>query len=523
MTSAEVTKVLAIDDDPDICVYIQEILERKDCAVTTALCGREALKLLAIERFDLVMTDVRLPDIDGVSILEHMRLSGSELPFVLISGFSENEPIISSMRLGAVDYLTKPFTPADLEKSLERSLDRKKRLDWSRDLYQISENTDLTLHEKIQKILLLTADMLGMDVGVVMHSSPDRHGLSFTSGRTEAELDTIERLYEEHLLPELGRILQKKEPSYFLQGPQPWVAVPLRMNQEVQGAICFFKEGAASKLGQEAAHSVLQLTELSISRLLEAEEKAVIIANQQSLLLATQNLSNLGALANSIAHQIESHLTEIAGRTVMVEKMLQSGGPDNSPRIKGVLESIGTDVKRLDRIVKSVRTMAQGNGEPQDHQLLDLASILDEALELFRCKIHDRPLRLTVGKIPAGYFIQGDSTQILQVFLILLNNSFDAIEGLPEEWIQVDASVVEHSLVVSVTDSSRTMPAHLQEKIFLPFLSRADTSRDLGLGLSLARKYMEAQHGKLWIDPESPNTRFVLQFLQIKDAQGQPR
>jgi signal transduction histidine kinase/DNA-binding response OmpR family regulator len=523
MTSAEATKVLAIDDDPDICVYIQEILERHHCVVTLAVSGREALKLLATEPFDLVMTDVRLPDIDGVSILEHMRLSGSEIPFVLITGFSENEPIISSMRLGAVDYLTKPFTPSDLEKSLQRALDRKKRLDWSRDLYQISENTDLTLHEKIQKVLLLTADMLSMDVGVVVHSSPDRHGLSFTSGKTEVELDTIERLYQELLLPELSRILQKKEPSYYLQGPQPWVAVPLRMKQQVQGAICFFRQGASSYPGQETARSVLQLTELSISRLLEAEENAVIIANQQSLLLAAQNLSSLGAMATSIAHQIENHLTEIAGRTVMVEKMLQSGGPDSSPRIKVALESIGTDVKRLDRIVKSVRTMAQGNGEPQDSQLLELRSVLEEALELFRCKVQDRPLRLTVGRIPAGYYIQGDSTQILQVFLILLNNSFDSIEGLAEEWIQVDASAVEHTLVIAVTDSSRTMPAHLQEKIFLPFLSRSDTSKDLGLGLSLARKYMEAHQGKLWIDPESPNTRFVLQFMQLQDAQGHPR
>jgi DNA-binding NtrC family response regulator len=75
---------------------------------------------------------------------------------VLITGFSENDSIISSLRLGAVDYLTQPFTPSDLEKSLRRALDRKKRQDWSRHLYQISEHTDLTLHEKIQKILQLT-------------------------------------------------------------------------------------------------------------------------------------------------------------------------------------------------------------------------------------------------------------------------------------------------------------------------------------------------------------------------------
>ncbi|WP_141732526.1 response regulator [Oligoflexus tunisiensis] len=188
MKSAEPTKVLAIDDDTDIGHYIQEILERNNCVVTLAERGREGLRLLATERFDIVMTDVRLPDLDGVSILEHVRLSSSDIPFVLITGFSENEPIITSMRLGAVDYITKPFTPSDLEKSLGRALDRKKRLDWSRHLYQISEHQDLTLHEKAQRILLLTADLLVMDHGICLdhcQSAGSDPGLaeSFQPGR----------------------------------------------------------------------------------------------------------------------------------------------------------------------------------------------------------------------------------------------------------------------------------------------------------------------------------------------------
>lgn len=523
MKSAEPTKVLAIDDDPDICFYIQEILERNNCIVTLTERGREALRLLASERFDIVMADVRLPDLDGVSILEHVRLSGSEIPFVLITGFSENDPIISSMRLGAVDYLTKPFTPSDLEKSLRRALDRKKRLDWSRDLYQISENSDLTLHEKIQKILLLTADMLSMDAGFVVRSRANAHGLSFSSGQTEDELDTITRAYEEHVAPELSRILQSKDPSH--SGPKAalWAAVPLRMNQETQGAICFFRNSAHPGVGHDTARSVLQLTELSISRLLEAEENAVIIANQQNLIQAAQNLSSLGALANSIVHQVESHLNQITGRTVMVEKLLQARDAESSPRIKGELESIGSDVQRIDRIMKSVRTIAQGNDQQQTLQVLQVQAVLNEALELFRCKIQARPLRLTVGTVPEDIHIQGDSTQILQVFLILMNNSFDAVEGLAEEWIQIEASLMDHGLQIAFTDSGRKLPQHLHEQIFQPFLNTSDAGKDLGLGLSLARKYMEAHHGTLTIDAQSPNTRFVVQFLQLRDAAGHPR
>lgn len=521
MKSAEPTKVLAIDDDPDICFYIQEILERNNCVVTLTERGREALRLLTSESFDIVMADVRLPDLDGVSILEHVRLSGSEIPFVLITGFSENDPIISSLRLGAVDYLTKPFTPSDLEQSLRRALDRKKRQDWSRHLYQISENPDLTLHEKIQKILQLTADMLGMDFGCIVRSSAGSHGLSFTSGQTEDELDTINEIYHNHLAVKLPDIQARREPSSGESQGIAWTAVPLRMNQDIQGALAFFKKGPKTALGQETLRSVLQLTELSLSRLLEAEENALVIANQKNMIMAAQNLSSLGALANSLVVQIESHLTDIAGRTVMVEKLLESKDASSTPSIQGALHSIGSDVKRMGRIVRSVRSIAEGTGESRE--LIALHTVLDEALELFRCKIQTRPLRLNVGQIPTDLYIQGDAAQILQVFLILLNNSFDAIEGLREEWITIEPELVGSTLRISFTDSGRNLPAHLHEQVFHPLSHAPEGVRDPGLGLGLARHYTEAHHGKLGMDPTCPNTRFVVQFLQLRDAAGQPR
>jgi len=521
MATAEPTKVLAIDDDPDICFYIQEILERNNCVVTLTERGREALRLIATGTFDIVMADVRLPDLDGVSILEHVRASGSEIPFVLITGFSEHEPIISSIRLGAVDYLTKPFTPSDLEKSLRRALHQKKRLDWSRHLYQIAEHQDFTLHEKIQKILLLSADILGMDCGFVVRSSSDGQMLSFSSGQSGPELDAIALAYKNHVQDKILQIQQRNQPSFAEEATGSWAAIPLRMNQEIQGALCFFQAGPRKITAQDTARSVLQLTELSISRLLEAEESAVIIANQQNLIMNSQNLSNLGAIATSLVHEIENHLNTITDHTVMVEKILQSDAATHSAKIKGAMDSIGSDVKRMDRIVKSVRTMTLAR-QPNDafQELLEVQAVLEEALELFRCTSHARPIRLTVGEIPSRFFMRGDSNQLLQVFLILLNNSFDAIEGMAEEWIQVDCGIVDHALQIAITDSGRGIPPHLHEHIFVPFFTTKNNGKGLGVGLSLARKYTEAHHGKLWIDPQSSNTRFVVQFSKLLDDQG---
>lgn len=521
MAAVEPTKVLAIDDDPDICFYIQEILKRHNCVVTLCERGREALQLLATETFDLVMTDVRLPDLDGVSILEHVRASGSEIPFVLITGFAENEPIISSMRLGAIDYLTKPFTPSDLEKSLRRALHQRKRLDWGRQLYQIAEQQDFTLAEKIQKTLLLSADILGMDFGFVVKSSSDGHKLSFSSSQSGPEADAIALIYRQHLLDKMLRIQQHSQPSFEDLANGSWAAIALRINQQIQGAVCFFQAGPQKIKANDTARSILQLTELSISRLLEAEENAVIIANQQSLIMNGQNLLNFGTLAKSLVHEIENHLNTISGHTARVEKILESDAATYSSTIKGAMDSIGSDVKRIDRIVKSVPTMTLVNQQTDaGQQLLQVAAVLEEALELFRCASHVRPVRLTAQEIPAHCFIKGDANQLLQVFLILLNNSFDAIEGMAEPWIRVDTGIVDHALQIAITDSGHGIPSHLHDRIFAPFFTTKNNGKGVGVGLSLALKYTKAHQGKLWIDPQSSNTRFVVQFSSLFDEQG---
>lgn len=524
MKSVEPTRVLAIDDDADICFYIREILERNNCNVTLTERGRDALQLLSTQTFDIVMADVRLPDLDGVSILEHLRLSGSEIPFVLITGFTENEPIISSIRLGAIDYLTKPFSPSELEASLQRALDQKKRLDWSRLLYQITDHKYFTLHEKIQNILHLTTDMLNMTHGFIVHGNTDAPTVRFSSAQTGLELEAITHSYENYVRPELPRLLGStavcfhEAESKARVDDQSWAAVPLRVNQQIYGAVCFAKPGPRKTGTLESERSVMQLTEFSLSRLLESEENAVIIANQQSLILAAQNLSSLGELATSIVHEIENHLTIIAGRTVMVGKLLHTESKSSNSKIKVALDSIGSDVKRIDRIVKSVRTIAHDSSQQaREHQMLQISNVLDEALELFRCKIKSRSIRLTISEIPPQMFILGDPTQLLQVFLILLNNSFDAIEGMSEEWIHVSAQVADQSLLLSVTDSGPGIPAHLHERIFTPFFTTKNAGKGVGVGLNLARKFVEAHSGKLWIDPGSPNTRFVVQLFHLMD------
>ncbi len=106
----EGAKILLVDDSPDIVQLVSDFLEPYDCKVYKASTGREAIDLLADHSVEIVILDVRLPDTDGVSLLETIRLHDPTIAVVMITGYNDPDLIIEAMKKGASDFLMKPFS-----------------------------------------------------------------------------------------------------------------------------------------------------------------------------------------------------------------------------------------------------------------------------------------------------------------------------------------------------------------------------------------------------------------------------
>src|SRR5512132_558271 len=102
--------VLVVDDEKNIQLTLSRALSMEGYAVETASGGREALEKIAALPVDVVVMDVRMPDLDGLSVLEKARETRPELPVVIMSGHGSIETVRSAFRLGAFDYLEKPIT-----------------------------------------------------------------------------------------------------------------------------------------------------------------------------------------------------------------------------------------------------------------------------------------------------------------------------------------------------------------------------------------------------------------------------
>lgn len=121
-------KVLVIDDEEIARISCQRVLKREGIHVTLAGGGREGLDLLMREPHDLVLVDLKMPEMDGVEVARRIRSFDPNIVTIIITGYATIESAVAVMKEGAYDYLPKPFTPDELLIVVRRGLE-KRRLD----------------------------------------------------------------------------------------------------------------------------------------------------------------------------------------------------------------------------------------------------------------------------------------------------------------------------------------------------------------------------------------------------------
>jgi DNA-binding NtrC family response regulator len=156
--------ILVVDDEPDIRNLVQEILKDEGYEVNTAENGDTARKSLLTQRPDLVLLDIWMPDIDGISLLkEWSEHGGLPFPVIMISGHGTVETAVEATRLGAYDYIEKPLSLAKLLLTVERALEadrlRKENIGLLRQVHPITDpigksNVMQALKQQAKKIAL---------------------------------------------------------------------------------------------------------------------------------------------------------------------------------------------------------------------------------------------------------------------------------------------------------------------------------------------------------------------------------
>jgi DNA-binding NtrC family response regulator len=120
-------KILVIDDEAIVRTSCSRTLSPEGYEVKLSQNGADAMKMLEEESFDLVLTDLKMPDIDGIEVLKMIKQRWPRTEVIVVTGYQTVDTAVKAIKLGAFDYLEKPFTPDSLVAAVNNAIANKKK------------------------------------------------------------------------------------------------------------------------------------------------------------------------------------------------------------------------------------------------------------------------------------------------------------------------------------------------------------------------------------------------------------
>jgi two-component system response regulator AtoC len=140
-----VGKILIVDDDKDLLLLLSDIIKSEGYEVVTASDGRRALKEVRMHLPELILLDVRLPEMDGMKVLEEIKKIDKDLIVIMLTAYGQVKDAVRALKLGAFDYITKPFDDEEIVLNIKKALEtRSLRMEVEDLRRRLEEKTALT-------------------------------------------------------------------------------------------------------------------------------------------------------------------------------------------------------------------------------------------------------------------------------------------------------------------------------------------------------------------------------------------
>lgn len=207
-------RILIVDDEPSVCKVISRVLASKGLSPESAYSGAEALALMAAGKFDAIVLDIKMPEMDGFEVLAKIRETDLDVPVVILSADNENYSMLLGLESGADDYMTKPFDPGFLAAKIQALLRRESRkrsgggirvsgLEYNADARRLTrDGEEIPLSAKEHALIRLFMENPGR-----VFSKEDLYSLIWCDGKTPAKID------DNTVMVHINRLRGKIEPD----------------------------------------------------------------------------------------------------------------------------------------------------------------------------------------------------------------------------------------------------------------------------------------------------------------------
>ncbi len=223
-------------------------------------------------------------------------------------------------------------------------------------------------------------------------------------------------------------------------------------------------------------------------------------------------MASLGEMAGGIAHEINNPLAIILGKATNIKTLLKSSAPDAASLLEEI-SSIENTSLRIAKIIRGLRSFSrQGESDPMSKAFV--YRIIEDTLELCDQRMKRCNIELSVT-CPRDLQVSCRPSQLSQVLMNLLSNSYDALENATSRWIQIEAKQNDDMVILTVEDSGSGISPRVQEKMMQPFFTTKEVGKGTGLGLSISKGIVEDHLGQLRYEDHRGHTRFIVELPAV--------
>ena len=481
-TPASNRTILTIDDDLAVRATIVAWIEDSGYTPLQAASGVEGLELLAEKKPDLILLDLRMPVMDGLTFLERKNALADETPVIVVSGRADLQDAIRAFRLGAWDYITKPIERfdlldhavavvlerRDLAQKVRRAEARYSNLVQNIPLVIFSLDQSLNLqfvNRACQPLLGFTQEEASQQPGWLLErvhlEDRDQVRQALTRGLSDCALTFSKTC---RLLHKTGRVVHG-----ILKSIPPPVCSPGTGRSEMEGVI-------------------LDITDrLMLEKYLVQKEK----------------IKTLGAISAEVAHEIRNPLVAIGG---YARKLLQKEPGQAEAEI------IFSEAQRLELILDRIRDYL--SPVRMHRASIFLADVVMDCLELLAPELEANEVAPKIDIDRSITAVEEDPDILTQVIINLVRSTLKALPPKGEMWIRIFASETFLHLEVR---GDQARPVDDVEKVFLPFDEGGDS-----IGLPFCYKLMRTMGGSLTFEQKDGKGVFTMSVLRADRSSQRP-
>ncbi len=510
-------RILVVDDEPEVLDLCIRVLAAEGYEVQGVDGGRQAIALVQQERFDLLLTDIRMPDINGLEMVRTIKELDSELICVTMTGFGTMDTAIEALKLGVDEFVVKPFTPDELCLAIARAMEKERlrrenvRLRALIPLFELNKTLMATVdvNEVLSQVVRISRQETSADcVSLLLLSD---NWPSSTQMRAYTPLEPRSPLQErfdqavaeramalEGPLVLQGNVAEDSSLSEIAQemGIHSLIASPIAVKDKIIGVLILIKESQ----GEQFVPGDAELLSVLSGQAAVAIENARLFEEIQRAYQELRKLDHLKSeFINIAAHELRTPLAILMGYAGVLEE-------DAQGEIKERLQIIVRNAMRLRSLIDNMLDLR--HLEMGQNQLRLSRFSLNKAIT---SAVRDlTPLARDKGQHIQVHFA-GESVEInadLHKFdLILINLLSNAIKFTPEGGkVYVEARLTEDEALVTVQDTGIGIPPEEQERIFDRFYQVGNSlTREhggMGLGLAIAKGMVELCGGRIWVESE---------------------